>query len=154
MFSHVMASLLACLGVLACAEVASAQSTSTTKTEVEDSFFNQCTNEVVDRSYTRHVTSRNPPGDDVILTVLWSDGKGIGRKTGDRYAMTFKVHQISQTSENPDSEQGVFSYRIKTTVVSRGDASNYHSAIVIRLRTSSDGTVTVEETEPSGIECT
>lgn len=154
MFSQVIASLFACVGVLACAEVASAQSTSTTKTEVEDSFFNQCTNEVVDRSYTRHITSRNPPGGDAVLTMHWSDGKGVGRKTGDRYAMTFKVHQVGRTSENPDSDQGVFSYRIKTTVVSQGDASNHSSETLVKLRTSADGTVKVEETEVSGIECT
>lgn len=153
MFYHRLASLFACAGVLACAEVASAQSTSTTKTEVEDSFFNQCTNEVVDRSYTRHVTKRHPPGGDVVLTIHWSDGKGVGRKTGDQYAMTFKVHQVGQTSENPDSEQGVFSYRIKTTVVSQGDASNYSSDTLVKLRTSADGAAKVEEAETSGIKC-
>lgn len=48
--------------------VASAQSNEATvqRTVVEDNFFNQCTGEVDDRSYTRHITRRKA-GDDYIL---------------------------------------------------------------------------------------
>ncbi|MGI9037795.1 MAG: hypothetical protein ACR2GQ_02935 [Gemmatimonadota bacterium] len=43
--------------------------------------------------------------------------------------------------------------RIKTTVVSQGDASNYTSNILVKLRMNANGEPIVDETEASGIEC-
>lgn len=120
------------------------------KATVEDSFFNQCTGEAIDRSYTRHITRRRS-GDDYVLAVNMSDGKGVGRETGDQYVITWTYHQLSQQAEH--NAQGTFTYRIKTTVRSQGSASDYTSDILIRLRQNADGSVSVEEQEASGILC-
>ncbi|MFW6084112.1 MAG: hypothetical protein ACODAA_02765, partial [Gemmatimonadota bacterium] len=134
--------------------IAAAQGSGATvqRTQIEDTFFNQCTGEVVDRSYTRHVTRRKS-GDDYIYRVHWSNGKGVGRDTGDKYTMQWTYHQTGQHADDPDSEQGVHSYRIKTKVQSPGPASDYSSDIVVRLRITPDGTVVVDQSEATGVQC-
>ena len=119
-------------------------------TEVEDSFFNPCTREVVDRRYTQHVTRRKN-GDDYVLAVNWSNGKGVGQTTGDTYTMNWKYQQMNHSSDGGGQQS--FTYRVKTTVHAQGSASNYNSDIVVRLFTSADGTVRVEKSEATGIEC-
>ena len=121
------------------------------RVDVQDSFFNPCTEETVDRSYTRHIRRRNPPGGDVVFTVTWSDGKGVGRESGRQYTMTWRLQQHGETSDT--SEQGVYTYRVRTTVTAQGSASDYTSDTVIRLRENANGTVLLEETEATGIQC-
>lgn len=134
------------------APVARAQETTVAKAEISDSFFNQCTGEVVNRTYTRHVT-RKKDGNDYLLLVNWSAGKGVGQKTGDSYVLNWKYQQMHQSDEKPESDAGWFLYRIKTTVKARGSASDYSSDILIRIRTNEDGTVSYEEREATGIQC-
>lgn len=142
------------LAILASAGSALAQGNGATvqRTQVEDAFFNRCTGEVVDRSYTRHVTRRKS-GDDYIYRVHWSNGKGVGRDTENRYTMQWTYHQTGQYADDPDSEQAAYSYRIKTKVQSQGSASDYSSDIVVRLRIDPDGTVVVDQSEATGIQC-
>lgn len=119
---------------------------------VEDSFFNPCTSEVVDRSYTQHVTRRKV-GDDYVLRVNWSNGKGVGRTSGDKYTMNWKYQQMSESGGGQAGGQQAFTYRIKTTVHAQGFDSDYNSDIVVRLRTNADGSVKVEQSEATGITC-
>lgn len=120
------------------------------KTEVEDSFFNQCTGEQVDRTYTQHITRRKY-GEDYVLAINWSNGKGVGQKTGDRYTMQWKYQQVNQENENNDQQS--YTYRIKTKVQAQGSASDYTSTHLVKLRMNADGEVEVEQAEASGIEC-
>ena len=148
-----LSALLVGAGLLISADATAAQtSAEVDKTDVEDSFFNTCTGETIDRSYTRHIRQRNAPGGDIVLMASWSNGKGVGRTTGDKYTMTWRLQQIGQT-DAADTEQGVFTYRVHTTVNSQGNASNYNSDTVIKLRRNANGTVLVDETEATGIEC-
>mgnify|MGYP001813775605 CR=1 FL=1 len=130
-----------------------AQESTVSRTEVQDSFFNTCTEEVVDRTYTRHITNRNPPGSDARINLNWSNGKGVGQKTGNAYTMTYRIQQMTQDAESDDNGQQMFNYRIRTTVTSQGSASDYTSNIKIRLRMNADGTVQVDESEATGIQC-
>lgn len=134
------------------AGAASAQAT-VSQTEVNDSFFNPCTEETVDRTYTRHLTQQNKPGPDVVIQMNWSDGKGVGQKTGNRYTMTHRIQQVGQAAEGEGNEQGMFTYRVRTSVTSQGNASNYKSETMIRMRMNADGTVTMDESDATGIEC-
>lgn len=148
-----IAALLATAALLLVPGSGVAQESTVSRTQVEDSFFNTCTNEVVDRTYTRHITRRNPPGSDARIQLNWSNGEGVGQKTGDRYTMTYRIQQMTQDAESEDNGQQVFNYRIRTTVTSQGAASDYRSDISVRLRISADGTVQVDESEATGIEC-
>lgn len=143
---------LSTLAGLAVSAPAAAQTgAEVSRTEVEDSFFNPCTEETVDRTYTRHIRERNAPGGDIVLMATWSDGKGVGRESGRRYTMTWRLQQVGQT-DGP-SEQGVFTYRVRTTVTAQGSASDYTSDTVLRLRRNAQGDVLVDETEATGIQC-
>ena len=148
-----IAGFLAAAALLAVPGAGVAQESTVSRTEVEDSFFNTCTQEVVDRTYTRHITRRNPPGSDAMIQLNWSNGHGVGQKTGDRYTMTYRIQQMTQDAEGEDNGQQIFNYRIRTTVTSQGSASDYKSDISVRLRMNADGTVQVDESEATGIEC-
>lgn len=131
---------------------AQADETTVQSTQVEDSFFNQCTGEIVDRSYTRHVTRRKS-GDDYIYRVNWSNGRGLGRETGDRYMLQWAYHQTGEHAADPESDQGTYDYRIETRVLSPGPGTDYSSDLVVRLRINADGTVVVDQSEATGIQC-
>lgn len=147
-----------CLALAAYAFAGPAPATAQTNTatvsttSVEDSFFNPCTSEVVDRSYTQHVTRRKV-GDDYVLRVNWSNGKGVGRTSGDKYTMGWKYQQMNESGGGQAGAQQTFTYRIKTTVHAEGSASDYNSDIVVRLRTNADGSVKVDQSEATGITC-
>ncbi len=147
-----IALIFVAMAVLSGTTPASAEPEATvSKTEVEDSFFNQCTGETVDRTYTQHITRRKV-GDDYVLAVNWSNGKGVGQRTGDRYTMQWKYQQVSQ-SNGADGQQQAFTYRVQTKVQAQGSASDYSSDIVVRLRMNADGTVAVDTSDATGIEC-
>jgi hypothetical protein len=121
-------------------------------TEVEDTFFNPCTREVVDRSYTQHVTRRRA-GDDYVLRVNWSHGRGVGQTTGEKYTMDWKYQQLNPPGDSSDGGPQSYTYRVRTTVHAQGSEPDYNSEILVRLRTDADGTVRVERSEATGIEC-
>ena len=146
---HVVRTVLL-VAVVATAAVADGKEATVSKAEVEDTFFNQCTGEQVDRTYTQHITRRKY-GEDYVLAINWSNGNGVGRDTGDQYTMQWKYQQ--QNSENEDNDQQSYTYRIKTTVQAQGSGSNYTSDHLVKLRMNADGEVEVEQSEASGIEC-
>lgn len=126
--------------------------TTVSKTEVADNFFNQCTGETVDRTHTKHITRRKA-GDDYVLAVNWSNGKGVGQRAGNRYTMQWKYQQMNESNEQSGNDQQMFTYRIKTKVQAQGSSSDSSSDIVVRLRMNAAGTVAVDTSGATGIEC-
>jgi hypothetical protein len=138
--------------MMSAAQAGPGPSGTVTETFVEDSFFNPCTGETVDRSYTKHVINKRD-GKSYSLEMKWTDGKGVGQKTGDQYRLEWEYKQIFRASPDPNSKKGIYLHEVTTIVDNLATGKHYKSEIRIRKNFAADGTIAHEDEKRTGIVC-